>query len=74
MFCNKCGNQISDSAKFCTQCGNVIDYAITKNVNNQTNITEFNQISYDASKNATKKIQPQSVVFFKHKIKLLKYS
>lgn len=60
MFCNKCGNQISDSAKFCTQCGNVIDYAITKNVNNQTNITEFNQISYDASKNATKKIEKKS--------------
>lgn len=25
MFCNKCGNQISDTAKFCPKCGNKVD-------------------------------------------------
>ena len=25
MFCKKCGNKLSDSAKFCTKCGAVID-------------------------------------------------
>ncbi len=27
MFCSKCGNQVSDSAKFCAKCGNVINGA-----------------------------------------------
>ena len=25
MFCNNCGTQINESAKFCTNCGNKID-------------------------------------------------
>lgn len=25
MFCNKCGNEISNDAKFCTKCGNKVE-------------------------------------------------
>lgn len=41
MFCNKCGNEISNDAKFCTKCGNKITI-INKgnNVKNRTTISK----------------------------------
>ena len=33
MFCNKCGNEINENAKFCTNCGNNIKRS-TYNYNN----------------------------------------
>ena len=33
MFCTKCGNQVSDTARFCTKCGNVLSPLPNQNAN-----------------------------------------
>ena len=56
--CSKCGNTVSEQAKFCNRCGNkfdeenIINQAETNNVantapvnNNQTNSTQINNVS-----------------------------
>lgn len=35
MFCKKCGNKLSDSAKFCTKCGAVTSRMTRMQVNQQ---------------------------------------
>lgn len=52
MFCRKCGNEVSDNAKFCNKCGSSIQ-GITEQtaenedkINSQTNSVDNNQIMY----------------------------
>jgi len=44
MFCEKCGNQLSDTVLFCTNCGNEVNKNTSNSMNNGSKIENNNEV------------------------------
>ena len=65
MYCNKCGNEISEESVFCSKCGNKIEQTNTKNLNNEEQDKIYTQQSEieKEQKNKTKYSKKKTIIW-----------
>lgn len=61
MFCNQCGNQVEDGAKFCPNCGNKVEGEVENNQEISEEVEDLNPISLSKDEDNTSEITEPSV-------------
>lgn len=61
MFCNQCGNQVADGAKFCPNCGNKVEGEVENNQEISEDVDNINPISLSKDEAHTSETTEPSV-------------